>query len=171
MRDEEEEQENLSYSRFVGKYARSPRKERTPEEKKEYAKLALFLVGWTILLAAVYMVFVRIENNNYEDYINIFGTNEGYKMSVMFTVVLYVYLIAGVSLFFVWLIFNGGFKKVDVTKYEKPDEMGYDEFCGFIDKLKKRQKKAKYYLVLFMPFIIILLVDFVMIFWGDKMAG
>ena len=164
----EEEPEDSTYSQFVGKYGQSERKTRTPEEKKEYAKLALFLIGWTILLATVYMVFVQIEDANYK---RIIETGEEYKMSVMFIVVLFAYLIAGVSLFFVWLIFNGGFKKIDLANYERPDEMGYDEYCKIIEKLKERQRKAKYYLVLFLPFIMILLVDYVMMFWGDKLAG
>jgi len=145
---DEEEPEGSPYSRFIGKYGQSPRKERTPEEKKEYMKLALFLILWTIFLAAVYMTCVALE----------------------FEPIMLIYTIAGAALFIVWLIYNGGFKKIDVTKYEKPDDMGYDEFCRFTDKLKERQRKAKYYLVLFLPFIMIMLVDYIMMFWGDKFA-
>ena len=68
-------------------------------------------------------------------------------------------LLIGAALFLVWLVFNGGFKKIDVTKYEKPDDMGYDEFCRFIDKLKERQRQAKYFFILFLPFIVVLLID------------
>jgi len=82
-----------------------------------------------------------------------------------------VYTIAGGALFVVWLIYNGGFKKPDYTQYEKPDEMGYDEYCALLDKLKERQRKAKYFLALFVPFFLIMLVDYVLIFWGDKFAG
>jgi len=134
---EEQEEENSPYSRFIGKYGQSPRKERTPEEKKEYTKLALFLFGWIILVASVYFVCVQLE----------------------FAPVMPIYTVLGVALFFVWLIYNGGFKKIDVTKYEKPDEMGYDEFFRFIDKLKERQRKAKYFLILFIPFLVVMLVD------------
>jgi len=146
-KEKDKEEESPQYSRFVGKYGQSPRRERTPEEKQEYKKLALFLLGWLILVASVYFAFVQFENE-----------------TAMFVVML-VYLILAIALFFVWLIFNGGFKKIDVTKYEKPPEMGYDEFCKFIDKLKERQRKSKYFLILFMPFIVVLLVDYVLIRW------
>ena len=134
---EEQEEENSPYSRFLGKYAQSPRRERTPEEKKEYKKLALFLFVWIIFVASVYYACVQLE----------------------FAPVMPIYTIAGVVLFVVWLIYNGGFKKIDVAKYEKPVEMGYDEFCRFIDKLKERQRKAKYFLILFIPFIVVMLAD------------
>jgi predicted nucleic acid-binding Zn ribbon protein len=145
----EEEKEDSTSSRFIGKFGQSPRKERTPEERKEYKKLALYLVGWTILLTAIYMTCVTLE----------------------FRPVMPIYTIAGGVFFIVWLIFNGGFKKPDYTQYEKPDEMGYDEYCTLLDKLKERQRKAKYFMVLFLPFFLIMLVDYVIIFWGDKLAG
>ena len=141
---EEQERENS----FIGKYARSPRRERTPEEKKEYKKIALFLVGWFILVASVYFTVVRLENE-----------------AVMGGVML-AYLILGAAFFLLWLVFNGGFKKFDASKYEKPDEMGYDEFCRIIDKLKARQKKSKYFLVVFMPFFMVMLIDYVIIVWS-----
>jgi hypothetical protein len=132
----EPEQTSLS-SRFTGKYAQSPRRERTPGQKKEYKKLALFLVGWIVLVASVYIACVQLE----------------------FAPILPIYTAAGVVLFLVWLVYNGGFKKIDGTKYEKPDDMGYDEFCRFIDKLKERQKKSKYFLILFIPFVVVMLAD------------
>ncbi|MCL2814256.1 MAG: hypothetical protein FWD23_06625, partial [Oscillospiraceae bacterium] len=122
------EEENLPYGRL-------PKKKRTPEQINEYKKLGLLLVGWAILTASVYIVCVRFE----------------------FYPILPIYTFGGAALFFVWLIFNGGFKKIDLEKIEKPDEMGYDEFCKFIDKLKERQRKAKYFLVLFFPFLVIML--------------
>lgn len=138
---QEQEEESAPYSRFLGKYAQSPRRERTPEQKKEYKKLALFMVVWIIFVASVYFACVQLE----------------------FAPVMPIYTVAGVVFFVIWLIYNGGFKKVDVTQYEKPDEMGYDEFCRFIDKLKERQRKSKYFLILFMPFIIVMLIDWWMI--------
>ena len=95
------------------------------------------MVGWIILVASVYYACVQLE----------------------FELILPIYTVLSVVLFFVWLVFNGGFKKVDVDKYEKPADMGYDEFCRFIDKLKERQRKAKYFLILFIPFIVVMLVD------------
>ena len=160
----EEEKEEPAASGFFGKYARAPRKERTAEQKKEYKRLAVFLLGWWGFVAAVYILFVQIENNHLA-YLDSIGAE--HEFSLMFAVML-IYLILGVALFGVWLIFNGGFKKIDVTKFEKPDDMGYDEFCKFIDKLKERQRKAKYFLILFMPFIVVLLVDWWIIKLTDK---
>jgi len=37
--------------------------------------------------------------------------------------------------------------------------MGYDEYCGILEKLKERQRKAKYFLILFIPFIVVMLAD------------
>ena len=144
---EETDEDN---SVFTGKYARSPRRERTPEEKKEYKRLALFLVGWVALVASVYFAFVKLENE------------------AMMSAVMLSYLILGAVFFLLWVVFNGGVKKNDVTKYEKPDEMGYDEFCVFIEKLKERQRKAKYFLILFMPFIMVMLVDYLIIIWNPE---
>jgi len=135
--EKNEEEENSPYSRFIGKYARSPKKERTPEQIKEYKKLGLLIVGWSILAASVYMTCVQFE----------------------FYPIMPIYTFGALALFLTWLIFNGGFKKIDLGKIEKPDEMGYDEFCRFIDKLKERQRKAKYFLALFLPPLVIMLVD------------
>jgi len=149
-RDEDKEiEEDSPYSRFIGGYARSKRRERTPEEKREYRKLALFLLVWSVFLASVYYTCVQLE----------FGP------------VMPIYTVAGAALFLVWLVFNGGFKKIEVEKFEKPDDMGYDEYCSRIEKLKERQRKSKYYLVLFLPFLVIMLVDYLIIVWGAKMAN
>ena len=135
--DENKPEENSPYARFIGKYGQSPKKKRTPEQIKEYKKIALLLVGWAILAASAYIVCIRLE----------------------FYPILPIYTFAGAALFIVWLVCNGGFKKIDLEKIEKPDEMGYDEFCKFIDKLKERQRKAKYFLVLFFPLLVIMLLD------------
>lgn len=130
------------------KYGQSPRKERTPEEKREYLKLMLYLLGWIILLSAIYMTCVQVG----------------------FQYIMLIYTVLGGALFIVWLVFNGGFKKIDIDKYEKPEEMGYDEFHRLRNKLKQRQKKSKYYLILFIPFPLIMLMDYIIIVWGDKLA-
>ena len=159
-KQQDEQEENSPYSRFMGEYARSAKRERTPEQKKEYKKLALFLVAWVILVASVYIAGIQIENFYWE--------KNPDAAAIPYTTL--IYTIAGLVLFFVWLIYNGGFKKVDVTKYEKPDEMGYDEFCKFIDKLKERQRKAKYFFVLFIPFPLIMITDYIIIVWGEKLV-
>jgi hypothetical protein len=130
------------------RYGQSPGKERTPEQKREYLKLFLFLCGWFIFVFAIYMSCINLE----------------------FAPILYIYYGLGIALFLVWLIFNGGFKKIDADKYEKPDDMGYDEFCKFIEKLKRRQKRAKYFMILFIPFPCSMLLEYTMMVWGDKLA-
>ena len=108
-RKTEPEKEEPATSGFFGKYAgRPPRKERTPEQKKEYKRLAVFLVGWWSFVAAVYILFVQIESNKLE-YLDSIGAEPEY--SLMFGVML-AYVILGVVLFFAWLVCNGGFKKV-----------------------------------------------------------
>ena len=133
----------------VRKYGQSPRKVRTPEEKREYLKLFLYLSGWIIITAGIYMVCVRLE----------------------FKYIMLIYEILGIALFLVWLVYNGGFKSPDLTQYEKPDDMGYDEFSAIIEKLKNRKKKSKYFLILFIPFPLIMLMDYIIIVWGAKLAG
>ena len=131
-----------------GFFGDRPKKERSPQEQREYLKLFLFMVTWVIFLSGVYMVCNRLE----------------------FEPVFPVYTGLGVVLFFVWFIYNGGFKKPDVDKIEKPEETSYEDFCAFIDKLKERQRKAKYFLILFIPFPMIMLVHYVIIVWGAKLA-
>ena len=167
-KDAEIDKNEESASSGFDRYGRPPRRERTPEEKKEYKKLALMLIVWWTLVASVYYMFVQIENGKLKSFEE---TGAEPEFSMMFAVML-VYLILGAALFLVWLIYNGGFKKIDVTKYEKPDDMGYDEFCRFIGKLKERQKKAKYILILFLPFILVLLMDWWIIrLTTDRSAG
>jgi len=136
----EQEQENPAEQKV--------RRERTPEERREHKKIALFLVGWFVLVASVYFAFVQTQNQ-----------------TVMFGVML-AYLILGVIFFLLWMVFNGGLKKFDPERYEKPDEMGYDEFCSIIDKLKERHRKSKYFMVIFMPFFLVMLIDYLTIVWS-----
>jgi hypothetical protein len=135
--EREPEKKSTPYSRFAEQYNQRPKKKRTPEQIKEYKKIGLLLAGWAVVSASAYIVCVRLE----------------------FYPILPIYTFGGAALFFVWLIFNGGFKKIDLEKIEKPEEMGYDEFCKFTDKIKERQKKAKYFLVFFLPLFVIMLVD------------
>ena len=125
------------------------KRRRTPEEIKEYKKLAVFLFGWLILVAALYIACIQIEEAHWVKN----QLSEGIPVTPL------VYTIVGAALFLVWLIYNGGFKKIDFTQYEKPDEMGYDEYYGILEKLKERQRKAKYFLILFIPFIVVMLAD------------
>ena len=153
----ETETESITEKR---KYGQMMKKDRTPEEKREYLKLFLYLIGWIVLLAGIYITCVQLEKSYWE--------RNQIVERLPYTSL--VYLILGFVLFCVWLIFNGGFKKIDIDKYEKPDDMGYDEFCQLRDKLKDRQKKSKYYLILFIPFPLIMLIDYIIIVWGDKLT-
>lgn len=146
---DEENNEDSAYSRFHGSYARSPRRERPPEQKREYKKLALFLLVWSVFVSSVYYACVQLE----------------------FYPVMPIYTFTGFALFIVWLIFNGGFKKIDIEKFEKPEEMGYDEYCLRIEKLKERQRKSKYFLILFLPFLVAMLVDLLIMIWSPKVTG
>lgn len=132
-----------------GFFGSRQRRERTPDELREHLKLFLFLITWIIFLSGVYMVCMRIE----------------------FEFIMPVYLILGTVFFFTWLICNGGFKKFDVGSIEKPEETSYEEFTAFINKLRERQRKAKYFLALSIPFPVIMLVDYTIIVWGERFAG
>ena len=129
----------------------APGRDRTPEEKREYKKLALFLAVWVVFVFSAYFAFVRYCEQN----------EDGFLMSV----VMPVYLGLGVVFFFLWMVHNGGLKKFDAARYEKPDDMGYDEFCKILEKLKGRHRQSKYFMVVFMPFFMVFLIDYLMIKW------
>ena len=124
---------------------------RTPEEKREYKKLAIFLLLWIILVFSSYFAFVQY--------------CEQTENETVIAVVMPVYAGLGIIFFLLWMIFNGGLKKFDVTKYEKPEEMGYDEFCKILEKLKERHRQSKYFMVVFMPFFMVFLIDYLLIKW------
>ena len=132
---------------------RTQKRQRTPEEIKEYKKLALILFPWLVLIISVYFAFVRysLQERNPD----------------MMTAVMCAYLGLGIAFFFLWMVFNGGLKKFDASAFEKPEEMGYDEFCAVMEKLKKRHRQSKYFMIIGMPFIIALLIDLIMIVWGN----
>ena len=138
--------DNQDNSGGGGFFSNRKKPDRTPEEIREYLKLFLLLITWIIFLSGVYMVCLQLE----------------------FELILPIYLILGVVLFFVWLIYNGGFRKFDLSKIEKPEETSYEEFTAFVHKLRERQKRAKYFLILFMPFFIIMLADYTIMVWGER---
>ena len=133
----------------TGFFGDREKREKTPEEKREYLKLFLFMITWIIFLAGVYMVCIRLE----------FGP------------VLHIYPAIGLILFIVWLIYNGGFRRIETENLEKPEDTSYEEFCAYVEKLKERQRKAKYFLVLFIPFPMIILADYVILIWGERLLG
>ena len=144
----ENEEKDSPQSKFIGEYARSPRKERTPEQKKEYIKLAVILFGTLILAAIIYFTFVLLENET------------------LWLIVMTSYSIIGIVFLLLWVIFNGGLKKFDPDSFEKPAGMGYDEFCEFIETAKERNRKSKYFFALSMPFFIVIIIDFILLYWG-----
>ena len=131
-----------------GYFADRPKREKTPEETREYVKLFLFMITWIIFLLGVYMVCNELE----------------------FGLIFPIYAGLGLVLFIVWVIYNGGFKKIEVDNLEKPEETSYEDFCAFIEKLKARKRKAKYFLILFMPFILILLVHGAILNWSEMLS-
>ena len=88
-----------------------------------------------------------------------------------FEPVMPIYTGLGLILFIVWAVYNGGFKKIDADNLEKPEETSYEEFCAFTAKLKERQRKSKYFLILFIPFPMIMLMDYVIFVWGERILG
>jgi hypothetical protein len=133
----------------TGFFGGRQRRNKSPEEMREYLKLFLFLITWSIFLSGIYMVCIRL----------------------WFEPIMLVYSILGAALFIVWVFYNGGFKKIDFEQIEKPEEESYEEFCAFVGKLKERQKKAKYFLILFIPFPMIMLIDYVIIVWSERLSG
>ena len=133
----------------TGYFGERDKRERTPDEKREYLKLFLFMITWIIFLSGVYMVCIRLE----------FGP------------VLHIYPALGLILFITWLIYNGGFKRIETDNLEKPEDKSYEEFCAYVEKLKIKQRRAKYFLVLFIPFPMIILVDYMILIWGERLFG
>lgn len=124
---------------------------RTPEEKREYKKLAVFLLVWVIFVFSVYFAVVRYCEQKEDEF--------------LMSVVMPVYAGAGILFFLLWMIFNGGLKKFDITGYEKPESMGYDEFCNILKKLEARHRQSKYFMAVFMPFFMVFLIDYLLIKW------
>ena len=129
------------------------KRERTPEEKSEYKKLAVFLLLWFVFIFSAYFAFVQY-------------CEQAGNESVM-SVVMAVYAVCGVAFFLLWMIFNGGLQKFDAARYDKPDDMGYDEFCKILDKLKERHRQSKYFMIVFMPFFMVFLIDYLLIKWKN----
>ena len=75
-------------------------------------------------------------------------------------IIFFSYMGIGVILFFVFFFMNGGLRKKDLSKIQKPPEMGYDEFQSILNYFQKRQEKAQYVFVAFIPFPVIILVDY-----------
>jgi len=143
-----EKEDDDSKTKRNGYFADRPKKELTPEKKKEFLHLFLYLVLWLVFTASVYITCTAFE----------------------FFPIVPIYAVTGLILFFVYVYFNGGIKRIDPAKFEKPDDMGYDEFENILERIRYRQKRSKYFLILFIPFPMILLMDYVIIVWGDKLS-
>ena len=131
-----------------GYFSDRPKREITPEQKKEYLKLFLYLALWLVLTSSIYMTCMAFE---------------------IFPIVP-VYTVLGLALFWIYIYFNGGVKRIDPMKFEKPEDMGYDEFENVLEKIRKRHKRSKYFLILFIPFPMILLMDYVIMVWGERIG-
>ena len=111
--------------------------------KRRKLKLLALLIGWLIFLSSVYMTA-----NTFE-----------------FAPVMFVYMGLSVILFLAFYIMNGGLRRIDLSTIEKPPEVGYDDFQNFINYLKRRQEKAQYIFIAFVPFPVILMVDYMILYW------
>lgn len=140
--------EEYNNAKRGGFFSDRPKREITPEQKKEYLHLFLYLMLWLVLTSSVYMTCLTLE----------------------FFPIVPVYAVLSLVLFIVYVYFNGGVKRIDPAKFEKPDDMGYDEFQSILDKIRGRHKRSKYFLILFIPFPMILLMDYVIIVWGEKLS-
>ena len=140
--------DNPRISENVGYFGKRQKPAKTVAQSREHLKLFLFMITWIIILTGIYMLCIQLE----------------------FEPVMLVYTVLGVILFFVWFFYNGGFRKIEPEKMEKPEDESYESFCEFIEKLKERQRKAKYFLILFIPFPMIMLIDFTIIVWGERLA-
>jgi len=132
----------------TGYFGKREKREKSPEEMRAYIKLFLFMVTWIIVVLSVYMVCNQLE------------------IGLVFP----VYTGFGLVFFILWLIYNGGFQKLEIEQIEKPEEESYEEFCAYIEKLKIRQFKAKYFLALAIPFPMIMLAHGVILHWGERLA-
>ena len=132
----------------TGYFGNRERRERTQDEAREYLKLFLFMITWIIFLTGVYMAGNQLE----------------------FWPIFPIYAGLGLALFIVWLIYNGGFRKIDTEQLEKPEDVSYEEFVAFVANIKARQKRAKYFLVLFIPFPMIMLTHGVILDWAERLS-
>ena len=103
----------------------------------------LMLCVWSVFLAGVYM----------------------YAVSIELWAVTHVYAISGGLLFVAYYFTNGGFGRRDYGAIERPEDMSDAEYRELIEKLKQRQKLAKYFLVGFIPFVFIVCIDYLVILW------
>lgn len=117
--------------------------------KKENVRLFLVFLAWLILCAGIYITAVHFE----------------------FGAIISIYAITGTVLFLCYYIINGGIKRRDFSEMEKPPEMGYDEFHRLTEHLKKREHYRKYLFAAFIPFPLIILCDYMILFWIPRITG
>lgn len=117
--------------------------------KKENLHLFFAFIAWLIVCAGIYITAVHYE----------------------FRPIMIIYSIAGAVLFICYYIANGGIKQRDFSEMQKPPEMGYDEFHTLLEHLKKRQHYKKYLFAAFIPFPLILLCDYMIIFWIPRLMS
>ena len=112
--------------------------------KNNNVKYILMLAVWSIVVAGVYMACVQLE--------------AGW--------ILYVYYAAAIIFFGIFMYLNGGFVPRKIEDMEKPPEMGFDVFQRQLDEIKAKKEKAKLFLVLFLPFLFVMAIDYVIIVWS-----
>jgi len=145
LKEKEDDDNNKKSGGF---FADRPKREITPEQKKEYLRLFLYFTLWLVLTSSIYITCTAFE----------------------FFPIVPIYAVLGLVLFLIYVYFNGGMKKIDPSKFEKPEEMGYDEYETILARIRARHKRSKYFLILFIPFPMILLMDYVIIVWGERLS-
>ncbi len=100
---------------------------------KPAAKTALMLVANTVILLALYLLFVNI--------------------NAIVTLIVFTVIAAGFS--FGYVIYNRGFSRKGLTPEMLPSEWSYEKKCAFIEDGKRRIEKSKWMLTIIFPIIVI----------------
>ena len=108
-------------------------------------KYLVFLILWSIFLAAVYIACISYE----------------------ISAILYIYTILGFALAAAFFIVNGGIKRRDPRDIKCPEGMGCDEFAVKKAAMLKRISAAKYLMASFIPFWFIMLIDYLIIYYRE----
>ena len=126
----------------------APEPERRSDIKTENFKYLLFMLAFAVIAVGVYVTSVQLE----------------------FMPTLYIYFGGAIVCFLVFFFLNGGIAPRKIENIEKPIEMGYDEFSAYLEKLRVNRHRAKYFLAVFLPLLLCLVGDYLITYWGGKMA-
>ncbi len=100
---------------------------------KGNVKTLLMLIANTVILLALYLLFVSINA----------------------TVTLIVFTVVAAGFSFGYVIYNRGFSRRNVTPEMLPPEWSYEKKCEFIEDGKRRMEKSKWMLTVILPIIVV----------------